>query len=134
MTLGGIPLFRMMSEQMTWLNQRQKVLSQNIANADTPNYVPKDLVRLDFADLAKSRSLQIKIRATNPRHIGQGPDQKGNFRTTEDKGFESSPSGNSVVLEEEMMKVSESQIDYELITRLYRKHVGMIRTALGRNR
>jgi flagellar basal-body rod protein FlgB len=38
----------MISRRMDWLSQRQTVLSQNVANADTPNYQPRDLKTLDF--------------------------------------------------------------------------------------
>ena len=133
MNLRQIPLFSMLTQQMTWLNARQKVLAQNIANADTPNYVPSDLVRLDFADMAKASSSQIKLKITSASHLKESFEGSGQFKTFLEKGFEAAPSGNSVVLEEQMMKVSESQIDFELITRLYRRHVGMLRTALGRS-
>lgn len=43
MNLKSMPLFGLMGRRMAWLTQRQMVLSQNIANADTPGYKPKDL-------------------------------------------------------------------------------------------
>ncbi|MBT7747468.1 MAG: flagellar basal-body rod protein FlgB, partial [Alphaproteobacteria bacterium] len=48
--------------------------------------------------------------------------------------YETSPDGNSVVLEQQLMKVTETKMDYELMTNLYRKHMGMLRTALGRGK
>ena len=38
MSIGDSAIFGMMSDKMSWLSQRQRVLSQNIANADTPNF------------------------------------------------------------------------------------------------
>ena len=54
------------------------------------------------------------------------------YRDKKDKSFTSEPSGNAVVLEEQMMLQSRTQVDYELMTRLYKKHVGMVKMALGR--
>lgn len=133
MDLGRIPLLKMITTQMGWLNQRQKVLSQNVANADTPGFVPRDLVPLDFADMARAQVRRLKLEGSAPQHITESHQApKGEFKGKKDDKYPSEPSGNAVVLEEQMLKLSESQVDYELITRLYRKHVGMLRTALGR--
>ena len=132
MDLRQIPLFSMITRQMDWLTTRQKVLAQNIANADTPNYLPKDLAPLDFVDMARAAGDKLTLRTTNGNHIKAGMRAAGAAQTFEDKKVLTSPSGNGVVLEDQLMKVSETQADYELITRLYRKHVGMLRTALGR--
>jgi len=48
MELRDLPLLTMLRERMTWLNQRQDTLSQNVANADTPRYVARDLKDLEF--------------------------------------------------------------------------------------
>ena len=48
MDLPDVPLMAMLRERMNWLHQRQDVLSENVANADTPNYVARDLKPLDF--------------------------------------------------------------------------------------
>lgn len=36
MDLGNLKVFRMAMTQMDWAAQRQKVLAQNVSNADTP--------------------------------------------------------------------------------------------------
>ena len=48
MEITDLPLFSMLKQRMTWLNQRQDLLSQNVANADTPKYISRDLKALDF--------------------------------------------------------------------------------------
>ena len=132
MDINKIPVLKMITTQMDWLNQRQKVISQNIANADTPDYVAHDLAPLDFADLARGQGTKLKMKVSSPQHIADPNGRDGELRGKEDKKFTSEPSGNGVVLEEQAMLVSATQVDYELMTRLYRKHVGMLRTALGR--
>ena len=132
MNLSKIPLLGMVTKQMDWLNQRQKVIAQNIANADTPEYIPHDLRALDFAELARHQSRRLKMAVSSAKHI-EDPDVREQFRNEQGKEFTSEPSGNAVVLEEQMMLQSQTQVDYELMTRLYRKHVGMLRIAIGRN-
>ena len=48
------PLFQLLSARLGWLGQRQATLSQNIANADTPNYRPRDLRARDFERLVSA--------------------------------------------------------------------------------
>ena len=48
MELQDLPLLTMLRQRMTWLNQRQDLLAQNVANSDTPRYVARDLKPLDF--------------------------------------------------------------------------------------
>ena len=48
MNLSDIPLFRMMSQRMEWLSQRQQLLAHNVANANTPGYKSQDLKPLTF--------------------------------------------------------------------------------------
>ncbi len=134
MDLRQIPLFSMITRQMDWLTTRQKVLAQNVANADTPNYQAKDLAPLDFGAMARAAGNKLNLNTTSGGHIRSGMPKAGSAKVFETKASLTSPSGNGVILEEELMKVSETQADYELMTRLYRKHVGMLRSAIGGRR
>ena len=49
MNLPDIPLLAMLRDRMAWLNQRQDVLTQNVANVDTPGFVARDLKPFDFS-------------------------------------------------------------------------------------
>jgi flagellar basal-body rod protein FlgB len=132
MNLEKIPLFAALTERMKWLTARQKVLAQNIANADTPNYRSKDLKPLEFKEMvAKPEEQRFQINRTNGHHIHVNESVKYETRTNRDVR-EVTPTGNAVILEEEMMKVAETQIQYELTTTLYKKNLGMLKTALGR--
>jgi flagellar basal-body rod protein FlgB len=132
MDLFKIPLFQRLTERMNWLGAREKVIAQNIANSDTPSYQPKDVVPLDFGDHLKKLA-PVEPKRTNARHVvgtippGDPVDSKKQRKT-----YESAPAGNSVVLEEQLMKLSQTQADYSQITNLYRKHVDMLKTAIGR--
>ncbi len=134
MALSNIPIFAMMTKQMAWLVKRQELLSNNIANVDTPEYQPQDLVPLKFRDLLRPTMRGLEMKQTSAGHISRTM-QKSAFRDIKQKEtYETAPDGNSVVFEEQLMKVSETQGNYRLATNLYRKHVNMIRIALGRDR
>ena len=77
MNLPDVPLFSMLRERMTWLNQRQDVLSQNVANADTPAYVAHDLRALDFDKALKDETGGGRMVTTNVRHIAIAPTLSG---------------------------------------------------------
>lgn len=133
MNLNKIPLFAMLTERMTWLNQRQQVLADNIANADTPGYKPKDVEPVDFEKLAQNATRKIALASTNSRHLVSAARATGPFRVSDQQDYyEMTPSGNAVVLEEQLMKVSQTVMDHRITAGLYAKHMGMIRMALGR--
>lgn len=132
MAVGATPLFGMLEEKMNWLSQRQRVLSQNIANADTPNYGARDLEAIDFRQSLRRNAHQMQLAKTSDDHVAS-PREQDDFRTDESrKVYETAPAGNKVVLEEQMMKLSETAGDYQMITGLYRKYLTFHQIALGR--
>ena len=70
--------------------------------------------------------------ATDPRHFRVAADGASGFATAEAQIFEVTPNGNAVTLEDEMMKVTSNQLDYQAVTTLYARSIKLIRTALGR--
>ena len=69
MDLSKIPLFAQLKGKMAWLSQRQKVLAENIANADTPGYVPRDLKPVDFSREIAAVQRKLKVASTRQGHI-----------------------------------------------------------------
>jgi flagellar basal-body rod protein FlgB len=128
-------LFRLLSARMDWLGQRQGVLNRNIANADTPDFAPKDLRAADFERLAAGvagRPSRLALAASDPRHLSGRPAARlGLDGKAQRPVYEVAPAGNAVVLEEQMTRAAETALDFQLMTNLYRKQVGMVRTALG---
>lgn len=118
--------------RMDWVARRQEVLSDNIANANTPKFVPSDLKPYDFKDVLNQTVPAVQVAATNAKHITpQIADPQKVMRTK--KTFESSADGNSVVLEEQMAKVAEGKSAYDTAASLFQKQFKMIRTALGKS-
>ena len=132
MDLNKLPLFSMISQRMNWLGERQKVLAQNVANADTPDYAPRDLKEVDFRKMVSGTSSRLQPAATDEKHIA-GTNAGGvKASLTKPKPIETTASGNSVSLETELMKIADTGMDYQLVTNLYRKQLGLFRTVLGR--
>lgn len=142
MAIGDLPIFEMMKQRMQWLTARQQVLAQNVANADTPGYAARDLKELDFGAMVERSGPVLRAVATQAGHIGSPVTGSGHsLHTGQATGgevvkkpdFETSPTGNSVVLEDQMIKVAETQMDYQTVTGLYSKSLGLIKIALGRS-
>lgn len=146
--IQDLSTFAALKERMRFLQARQKVLAQNVANADTPGYRPKDIRQLGidpatrgsdaarrmagFAGYSRAGAGGSGLAATDPRHIQ--PASIGNGQAIVDRGasFETRPSGNAVDLENEMLKVSQNQIDFQTATNLYQRGIATLKTALGR--
>ena len=132
MNLGKLDLFRMASGKMGWLNERQTVLAQNIANADTPGYQARDLKSQDFSRMLGAHK-PIHVSKTSVGHI-EGTIARNDFRITKEKNrdvYEVNPNKNAVVMEEQLMKVSESNMNYKLASNIYKKNLSMFKLALG---
>lgn len=127
------PLFAMLSKRLNWLTERQKVLAQNIANVDTPDYKPRDLKKLSFEQMVKGASASLPLAQTNVKDItgvsggsGVGPND-----VIKDKPVETTLSGNSVTLDVELMKLQQTAGDHTLALNLYHDQLAMFRTVLG---
>lgn len=134
MTTQNIGLFKAIGAKMNYLDQRQRVIAQNIANADTPSYQPKDLLPVDFGRVLKEVTNEPVVRAetTNKLHMPPANEIEAPENREQKKVYEEAPAGNAVILEEQMVKSARNQMDYNLMTNLYQKNVSMIRMALGR--
>jgi len=134
MPISEIPLFSMLRTRMQWHQERQKVLAENVANADTPNFRTRDLKPLDFGSQVQAAGQitgQVRVASTNPAHI-TGAAGNSAFATAGNSKYDVKPAGNAVNLEEEMMKVASNQMDYQAAVSLYSRSMGLFRTALGK--
>ena len=118
---------------MDWLGDRQRVLAQNVANANTPDYVSRDVKPLSFRSLLKPQpSGRVELTSTDPSHkAGRQTRTPYGEKDTRDANIVTL-SGTAVELETELQKVAETGMDYQTMTNLYRRHVEMIKTAIGR--
>ena len=127
-------IFQAITQRMDWLSRRQKVLAQNIANADSPDYVPMDMKSGIFKRILARAADPVGLEATHSKHFGFRGRSPRDMEPEEQRDYyESSPAGNAVVLEEQLVKVAETQMDYQIMTNLYQKHLQMLRAAIGRS-
>ena len=138
MVFDKLPLAAMMAKKMAWLTRRSEVLAQNIANSNTPGYKARDLQETSFRRLV-ARELGGAQGAAQPRmtHLAHmsGPSRTQAAYRVEDESDvpEIDISGNTVSMAQQMQQLGETQLSYQMVVDLYRKHLGMFRTALGRN-
>lgn len=129
MAEGGIGTINALKTRMHWHQTRQKLLAENVANADTPRFKPHDLKAPDAPGSAGS----FTLATTSPKHVGGNSANKG-FTTSNQRKFETTPSGNGVNLETEMLKVAQNQSDYQLAASLYSKSFSLLKIAIGKGR
>ena len=133
MSFTDLPLFQALKSKMQWHQTRQSVLAENIAHSDTPGYQARDVKEYSFKEHLGRTSFGVSTKATSAGHISSTMSDAGAAaKIDRGEAFEVTPSGNSVILEEQMMKITENQMDYQAATTLYTKGLGLIRTALSK--
>jgi len=115
------------------LGQRQQVIADNIANADTPGFKARTLRAPDFAAMVEGRpgggERPTVVPTAAMKALGAGTRSPN---TILDRSIsETKPDGNNVTLEQQLLAMGEVQADYATLTSLYRKQLGLIRSALG---
>ena len=130
MPISDIPILSMLRTRMQWHQERQRVLAENVANADTPNYHARDLAPPDFEHALRTASLTLA--RTDPNHIGDAGGAGAQFAQASDLHYEVRPRGNAVSHEDEMLKLAGNQMDYDAVTSLYTHSLALIKTAIGR--
>ena len=135
MAFTQLPLLSALADKMRWHQTRQSLLAENVANAETPGYRGRDLAAFNFEDHLKANSTASVVTvATNPGHFeAHSRGAESGFGLDDAHTFEITPEGNGITLEDEMMKVTANQMDYQAITTLYTRSLKLIRTALGRS-
>ena len=129
-----MPLVSLLRDRMQWHQARQKVLAENVANANMPGFRPHDLK----APTAEAGALApaggaggVALERTSALHLASASPTPAEDRRAAPR-YEVTPSGNAVSLEDEMIKVGENQADYQLAASLYQKSLAMLRTAVGK--
>ena len=135
MSMSDQPVLQALKGKLRFHETRQKVLAENVANAETPGYRARDIKAPDFFRMAVEGEGNdgVSTVLTNPMHIA-GPliDNSAPFRPEKVGGYEVTPDGNAVSLEDQMMKVTQNQMDYQMATSLYARSLGLLKTALGK--
>ena len=124
-----IPLFQLAERRLAWVDARQRVLAQNIANIDTPHWAGRDVAPFAASLRGLAAGGALEVARTAEGHLA--PKHAGGTNGKSDIG-ERAPDGNSVSLDDQLTRIAETDAAHELTADLYRKYLGMFRTALGR--
>ena len=128
-----LTLFAMAQRQVDYLARRQAVLSENVANANTPEFKVKDLAPVSFKDLMAPPAEALRATVTNPMHMAPEVTPTRFEEINVHRPEESKPDGNQVLIEDQMQKIGEVKGDYDLAINLMMKHINMLKTALDKN-
>ncbi len=135
MNIDAIPLFSVLKNRLGYLGQREKLIAQNVANADTPGYAPRDLQAFSVERVLAEGPNPNMLRpaTTEAGHLSVSssaqtpPTLQWKVETIADS--ESKLDGNKVVLEEEMSKLTEAHVDYQAAVGFYQKAMELLRMA-----
>jgi len=145
MTLDQIPLFAMLKSRMGYLSERQTVISENVANSDTPGYTPRDLQPFKISmptstSGATGGGLAMTPVQSSGASMSGIPIQAGStsasasitqaWKVQDAPDSEARLDGNKVVLEEQMMKLNDARTSYDAAVSFYQKSMGLIELAL----
>ncbi|MCU0883284.1 MAG: flagellar biosynthesis protein FlgB [Hyphomonadaceae bacterium] len=142
--IANMPYFAVLKERLGFINDRQRVLAENVANASTPGYVPRDMDERAFSDIV-ARTMPamrpgpagpimadgVRMATTRAGHISGGAGA-GSVRTVRSPDSETTLDGNAVVLEEQMIKVADARMNYDMALGLYQKGLQLMRLAARR--
>jgi flagellar basal-body rod protein FlgB len=149
MSTQDLTLTSALLRKMDWLEERQKVIAQNVANADTPGYRPMDIKELDFKDLlggsTSKLSLSIGVgsglggklaltapdgEAASASAISSSAGQEKTPASRQKSTYEVAPAGNAVILEEQLLKMNANYTDHAFVSNLYQRNINLLKTAV----
>jgi len=142
MSTQDLTLMQAAIDKMHWHEARQKVIAKNIANADTAGYQPQDIQPMDFKNLLESSSSKHALGAasggttlatTNAKHLTVGGGVAGTTPSkakNEKSPYETSPTGNAVILEEQLLRMNQNFTDHRLTTTIYQKSFDMLKASI----
>jgi len=129
MAIPDLPILSMLRTRMQWHQERQLVLAENVANAETPRYRARDLVPPNFASTLQRVS--VAMARTDPGHM-EAVGGSSKFDDDRSVHYETRPRGTAVSHEEEMLKLAANQADYDAVTAIYTRSLSLIKTAIGK--
>jgi flagellar basal-body rod protein FlgB len=140
MSFDQIPLFAALKSRLGYLSQRETLISQNVANSDTPGYMPRDLQPFKLpSGGGDAAPLAMKAPAQTGAHFAISPNAangsssgslSNRLQPQDAPDSESRLDGNKVVLEEQMMKLNDARSNYDAAISFYEKSMGLLELAI----
>lgn len=120
--VGPLYLFSLASADARWLAIRQAAVSQNVANANTPGYKADKVPA--FSQVYEASGLQMAT--TQPDHVSPDLFELASTAGKSEKPWETTLSGNSVSLEQEMLNANEINRNYSMNTAIVKSFNQML--------
>jgi len=127
--LANTPFFGLLRARLDQLSERQQLIAENIANASTPGYRPRDVDTAGFERLlaAAAGGRGLSMTRTSAMHMTSNGSPEARVVTRDDS--ETTMDGNAVVLEEQMARAAETRMAFETGIALYQKGLELVRLA-----
>ncbi len=143
MPLDDIAVFKVLNAKLSYASSRQKLIAQNVANADTPGYAPQDLkpfsaevrsfgsqmMRPASAGVSATRLGGLDMARTSGAHLVSAIAPGPTFRGQDAPDTEVQIDGNQVVLEDQMAKMTETRLDQEAALSFYQQSLTLLKDA-----
>lgn len=126
-----LPVMMASMQRMDWAARRSELIAENVANANTPKYLPKDVKPFEFKAMLEQVTAP-PLAVTHPAHVSvPSPSSAVEVQVTR-KPYESTPNGNGVILEEQMSKLSDTKSAYSMAATMMEKQMKLFKVALGK--
>ena len=112
--------FSLYEEKFKFLAAKDAIISQNIANSDTPNYLPQTI-----SDSDPFFKYDVSLRVTNPKHIHY-EEKNSKYKLKTGKIIELKPNGNAVNIENEILEKKTNAMKIDEVANIYKKNKEMI--------
>jgi flagellar basal-body rod protein FlgB len=138
MDVGEIPILAMLKNRLGYLSDRQRVIAENVANANTPGYKARDLKAFSFENHVQAAGGGSAVAATpagtmavtQPGHMQPKGVGSSGVKAVKALDSEITLDGNGVVLEDEMVKLTQARMDYDAAIGFYQKSLSMLKMAV----
>jgi flagellar basal-body rod protein FlgB len=126
----NLDILRISSAMARHAGQRQAIVAQNVANADTPGYIARDLP--SFAASYGSETASVGLRATRDQHM-HGTRSGDILPAAIEITDQSSPNGNQVSIETEILKSVDAKRQHDRALAIYKTSLNVLRSSLRTN-
>jgi flagellar basal-body rod protein FlgB len=139
MSFMNVDLFSVALQRMRHGAARQQIIAENVANADTPGHEARDLAAFDFGrelerarlgDAADAAGDPGALARTQPGHMATAP-ESGTGQVVATAAWEVLPRGEGVVLEQQMLALTETRLRHDAAAAYYRKTADLMRAAMS---
>jgi len=128
--LQNLSVFETAHAMAVHAGQKQALIAQNVANADTPGYVARDLPSFQEIYAPNDGNLHVQY-ATRDSHLHGDVEGRYDNLATKDRSF-GSPDGNTVSIENEMLRAVDAKRQHDRSLAIYKSALNILRTSLGR--